>query len=104
MKHTVSPIPRLFVPADIYDEALAFCNRRLAEAGLPQCDALPAGVPLNLRRCPCAQSVPGLCVAGIAWWIHGGNKRGDGPSRFTAYFDKHAEEYVLTLPVRDPAA
>lgn len=57
----MSEIPRVPIPADMYDAALGFCNRRRKKAGLDPWCSLPAGGTMA-SNCPCAQSVPGLHV------------------------------------------
>lgn len=101
----MSEIPTLAVPAALYDEALAFCNARLAEDGKPAVESLPPGFCRRIDSCPCASAAPNVYVAGGGeWWrvpsVVAGIQTG-GPLGFTRYFDSHADEDVLTLPVRD---
>jgi hypothetical protein len=99
-------IPTLAVPAPLYDEALAFCNARLAEDGKPPITELPPGEPRNGNSCPCGvacgvhvgrhnharRTVPS--IFGEAWdWIFG------APTAFTVFFDENATG--ITLPLRD---
>jgi hypothetical protein len=90
----------LDVPADIYDEALAFCNARLAEDGKPPIDALPAGKPGSPTSCPCGAATGAVVWFCGDWWWPGGLTQRGGPSRFTNFFDANAPIHVLTLPVR----
>lgn len=93
------------MPADIYDEALAFCNRRLAEEGKPPITELPAGMPADASSCPCATAVPGVRVYCVNWHRSTSNcLQGDAPLRFVRFFDEHAQLGTLTLPVREPTA
>ena len=95
---------RLLVPADIYDEALQFCNARRAEIGLEPITELPAGQP-STQSCPCARSVPGLLVGAITWMFEDrlDSSTVGHPTQFVCYFDQHAKPGTPTLPVREGA-
>lgn len=106
-------ISTLLVPAEIYDEALTFCNDRRAEKGLQPVAVLPPGMGDNASACPCSKSCEGLWVQCDYWaWfnfeaedryrlppVKSRKKRGH-PTRFTNFFDSEARFGVLTLPVR----
>ena len=94
-------IPRLRVPAAVYDEALRFVNARRKEKKLRPTKALPAGRPNDTASCPCARKCGANIVvenAGCWNWSGEYEVHGDGPVRFVTYFDNHASG--LTLPVR----
>ena len=93
-------IPRLRVPAAIYDEALRFVNARRKEKKLGPIKALPAGRPKDDESCPCAAKCGApIVVEGEGFWHwRAGMENQDGPSHFTEYFDDRAPG--LTLPVR----
>lgn len=98
------------VPAHHYDEALAFCNDRLAEQGKPPIIALPAGHPTDPTSCPCSVAC-GVEVGAITWRygtdhlcsiIHDPAAHSKGhPTNFVRYFDTHAPR-TLCLPIRGP--
>lgn len=91
----------LLVPAELYDEALAFCNARRAEKNLEPITALPAGLSPYQNKCPCANSVGDLWVGERMYWREFGPRRPHGIDHFIAFFDENAMFGVLTLPVRD---
>ncbi len=108
-----SAIPTLAVPAPLYDEALAFCNARLAERGKPPIETLPAGVPRNAYECPCGKACGGKEIAVRLYdWerrhFHRGGEfdyaetiRDGHPTGFVTYFDSHIIGERPVLPVRD---
>lgn len=95
-------IPTLAVPAPLYDEALAFCNARLAEQGKPAIETLPAGEPGMTRSCPCAHA-SGVRVGMTKWGRDDAPcLLSDGhPTGFVEFFDNRAKPGVETLPLRD---
>jgi hypothetical protein len=109
-------IPTLNVPAALYDEALAFCNARLAEQGKPAIETLPAGMPVDGKECPCGKACQGTVHVARESWCRvdsetrkalTGDIKDGHPSRFVAYFDDNRNTvegrvaYEPILPVRD---
>lgn len=108
-------VPTLAVPAPLYDEALAFCNARLAEQGKPAIDALPAGKRRNAFECPCGTACGEdrrIAVRAFEWerrtyhatgelWLVEEIREGH-PGGFVSYFDTHVEDDdTRVLPIRD---
>jgi len=58
------------ISAKAYDEALAFCNERRIEFGLPgDLTVLPAGRGWDTRSCPCANTCNGrISVKNRQWF------------------------------------
>jgi len=94
----------LEVPADIYDEALAFCNERLREQGKPEITELPAGWSGQPRSCPCGRACN--VWVGLTSWSpneYRWEKSEGHPTRFVDYFDGHVPKGIETLPIRKEA-
>lgn len=98
------PTPTLEVPADIYDEALAFCNVRLAEQDKPAITELPAGKRIDGFSCPCGKAC-GVYVSNTYWNHRGapGTSYPNAPTRFVEFFDTYARGET-TLPIRKEPA
>lgn len=100
----MNEIPTLEVPAELYDEALNFCNERLREQGKPEITELPPGVPFEADDCPCSRAC-GVLVGVYTWsWTIEGPSNKGGPGRFVRFFDDTIKIRRLTLPIRmEPA-
>lgn len=92
----------LKIPAAYYDEALAFCNERLAAQGKPPITELPAGRPQDADSCPCGRACD-VRVYSDSWsWRELRHQTQGHPTRFVSFFDHNrAGVKYDVLPIRD---
>lgn len=103
------------ISAAAYDEALAFCNARLAERGKPAITELPAGKAYNPTSCPCANTCDGQIKVYVEQWWNvdsADDKKSGAPGSFVTEFDNACAEIIEcslwypanedVLPVRIP--
>ena len=101
-KHTTRRIP---VPARLYDQALAFCNRVRKMKWMKPIKRLPAGKACDPKQCPCGIAAE-VVVGDLFWaltyadWMRDTNLYFGAPRQFIVYWDKNASADHRCLPVR----
>jgi len=96
------------ITAKAYDQALLFCNKRLAEKGMPAITVLPPGQVGDPGSCPCAKACGARVYTRDWFWQGQPSRYDDMPVDFVAEFDRKGplgginEPNPYVLPVRMP--